>query len=206
MSELARTVQEPAVEPTIDVSTVKEPTDTGHDYDGIREYDHPLPNWWLATLYGAIIFSFGYWMYYHVVSAGPLQTEAYELEMASLEAQRAERAQARGAMNDEALLAMAADPAQTAAGQTTYATYCVACHGLNGEGGIGPNLTDDRFLHGGKPTEILEVITTGVPAKGMAAWGPVLGAEKVSELAAFVVTLKGKNLPGKAPEGEIESE
>jgi len=183
-----------------------EPLDTGHDYDGIREYDNALPNWWLATLYLSIVFAFGYWMYYHVIGTGQLQMEAYHAEMALAEAQQAERAAARGAVGDDELLAMASDGAKVDAGKAEYTTYCVACHGMSGEGGIGPNLTDDHWLHGAKPTEILKVISEGVPSKGMASWGPVLGADKVEKLTAFVITLKGKNVPGKAPEGMLVSD
>lgn len=183
-----------------------EPIDTGHDYDGIREYDNVLPNWWLATLYATIVFSFGYWMYYHVLGTGPLQMDEYHAEMAQAEEAAAAAAAARGALGDDELLAMVADSAKVEDGKSTFATYCVACHGMSGEGGIGPNLTDAYWIHGSKPTEILNVIRDGVPSKGMAAWGPVLGSDKVEKLTAFVVTLKGKDVPGKAAEGELASE
>ncbi|HWV37375.1 MAG TPA: cbb3-type cytochrome c oxidase N-terminal domain-containing protein [Vulgatibacter sp.] len=179
-----------------------EAPDTGHNYDGIREYDNRLPNWWLATLYLTIIFAFGYWAYYHVLSMGPLQHEAYLAEME--EAARAAEAHAasRGAATDESLAAMISDAAAMDEARATFGQYCAACHAANGEGSIGPNLTDAYSIHGHRPTEILKVIGEGVPAKGMPAWGDVLGTRKVEQLAAFVASLEGKNLPGKAPEGE----
>ena len=183
-----------------------EAPDTGHDYDGIREYDNRLPNWWLATLYITIVFAFGYWAYYHVLSMGPLQHEQYLAEMD--QAAKAAEAQAaqRGAATDESLAALVSDAAAMDDAKATFGQYCAACHAANGEGAIGPNLTDAHWLHGGKPTDILKVITDGVPSKGMAAWGQMLGAQKVEHLAAFIVTLKGKNLPGKAAEGELASD
>lgn len=175
--------------------------DMGHDYDGIRELDNRLPNWWLAIFYLTIVFSFGYWAYYHVLKAGPLQMEAYELEMARAEAAAAERGGGE-ALTDEVLLAYAEDEAKVNAGQVTFAQFCAACHGPSGEGGIGANLTDPYWIHGGSPLEILEVVSEGVATAGMPAWKGVLGKQKVEEVTAFVLTLKGKNLPGKGPEGE----
>lgn len=176
--------------------------DTGHEYDGIREYDNVLPNWWLATLWGTIIFAFGYWMYYHVLETGPLQMAEYHAEMQAAEEKMALAASARGAVTDETLTSLAAGPAVDE-GKALFGTYCAACHGVKGEGGIGANLTDDYFLHGSKPTEILKVIEDGVPSKGMPAWGAMLGATKVEQVTAFVLTLHGTNLPGKAAEGEL---
>ena len=119
-----------------------EAPDTGHDYDGIREYDNRLPNWWLATLYISIVFAFGYWAYYHVLSAGPLQHEEYQAEMA--QAAKAAEAQAalRGAATDESLAAIMADTAAMEDAKATFSQYCAACHAASGEGMIGPNLTD----------------------------------------------------------------
>jgi len=176
--------------------------DMGHDYDGIRELDHRLPNWWLAIFYLTIIFSFGYWAYYHVMRAGPLQYEAYEMEMAAAEAAAAARAGDRGELTDEVLLAYSQDATKVAAGQQTFQQFCVACHGAQGEGGIGANLTDPYWIHGNKPLEIHAVIADGVATAGMPAWKSVLGDRKLEEVTAFVLTLKGKNLPGKEPQGE----
>lgn len=179
-----------------------EAPDTGHDYDGIREYDNRLPNWWLATLYLSIIFAFGYWAYYHVLSMGPLQQEEYAAEMAQAEKAAEAQAALRGAATDESLAALSSDTAAMDEAKATYGQYCAACHAANGEGSIGPNLTDTFWIHGARPTDIMKVIKDGVPAKGMPAWGDVLGTQKVEKLSAFVASLEGKNLPGKAPEGE----
>jgi len=179
--------------------------DTGHDYDGIREHDNVLPNWWLATLFISLIFGLGYWIYYHVMNAGQLPADEYAAELDNAaKAARAAAAQ-RGELNDAQLLQMAGAPGTVASGKQTFSQSCASCHGAQGEGLIGPNLTDTAWLHGGRPTQILKTVAGGVAAKGMPAWEPVLGAARVEEAVAYVLTLKGKNLPGKAPEGTVES-
>lgn len=183
-----------------------EDLDTGHEYDGIREFDNKLPNWWLATLFLSIFFSIGYWLYYHTLAVGPDQLGEYEMEMADAAAAAAARAKERGEVTDESLLAASQDPATVGTGKELFGQYCAACHGPDGGGTIGPNLTDDHWITGaGKPTEIREIVISGVTAKGMPAWGQLLGEEKVDQITAFALTLKGKNVPGKGPEGELAS-
>jgi len=174
-----------------------DPTDTGHDYDGIRELDNRLPNWWLATLFATVVFGYGYWFYYHVLDRPGL--------VATLAAEEAAIARAQAdskPATDEMLIALSKDPETVGQGQALFKQQCVACHGDGGEGKIGPNLTDASWLHGGRPSQIHATVSSGVTAKGMPAWGPVLGAAKVRALAAYLETIKGANLPGKAPEGE----
>lgn len=182
----------------------KTPPDTGHDYDGIREYDNKLPNWWLGTLILTVIFGYGYWMYFHVFGAGTSPHAAYVAELERADALAAERMAARGALTDDQLESFARDAAKVSAGQAVFAQHCVACHGPEGAGLIGPNLTDNHWIHdAGKPTGIWKVVTAGVAAKGMPAWGPMLGPDKVEQVVSYVLTLKGKNLPGKAAEGPL---
>lgn len=178
--------------------------DTGHEYDGIRENDNVLPNWWLATLFITIIFGFGYWTYYHMLGAGPLPQAEYAAEVDAATKAAREAARSRGAVSDELLLKMSQAPATVQAGAAIFKTNCIACHGEKGEGKIGPNLTDGVWLHGGKPTEILKTVSDGVLSKGMVAWEPTLGTDRVQDVVAFVLTLKNTNVPGKAPEGVPE--
>jgi cytochrome c oxidase cbb3-type subunit 3 len=173
-----------------------------HTFDGIQEFDNKLPNWWLWILYGSIIFSFAYWIVFHTLAARDLPYAAFEKEMiAAAEAQVA-RAAAEG-LSDESLQLMATIPARTDEGRALFAQYCVVCHLDQGQGLVGPNLTDAYWLHGGRPLDIHKVITEGVPAKGMAAWGNQLGPRRVESVTAFVLTLLDTNVPGKAPEGEL---
>ncbi len=176
--------------------------DTGHDYDGIRELDNRLPNWWLASLVGAIVFGFAYWTYYQVFHAGPTEMAAYHAELA--QAERAAKAlQAAHPLDDATLVAMSKKPAVVAAGSATFHSTCAACHGANAQGLIGPNLTDAYWIHGGRPTEILHTVTSGVPAKGMPTWGPVLGATRVQQVVAYLLTIRDTDVPGKPPQGQL---
>lgn len=174
--------------------------DQGHDYDGIREYDNPLPKWWLAILVVTIVFGYAYWMHYHVAKSGPLQIAEYEAEQAEV----AKKSAAIKPVTDELLLALTKDPQTLALGAQLFAQTCVPCHGTMAEGKIGPNLTDSYWLHGGKPTDILKTVAGGFIEKGMPAWQPTLGAERVRALAAFVVSKRNTNAPGgKEPQGEL---
>ncbi|XXF79914.1 cbb3-type cytochrome c oxidase N-terminal domain-containing protein [Myxococcaceae bacterium GXIMD 01537] len=172
-----------------------------HVYDDIVELDNNLPNWWLGILWGTIIFAVGYWMYYHVTGSGPDQLGEYKAEAAEL----ARRSAGSGPVTDDVLAALAQDADTTKNGQAAFQQNCAACHGAQGQGLIGPNLTDVYWMHGGKPVAIHKSIAEGVVAKGMPAWERTLGAERVRAITAYVLTLKGKNVPGgKAPQGDAE--
>ena len=174
-----------------------------HVYDGIEEQDNHLPNWWLYTLYGACVFALGYWIYYQAYGVGLSPLQAYQRDKAA--AKRAEAAQlmALGDLTDAQLVEMSKNPAIVKQGAEIYATTCFACHLANGGGQIGPNLTDEFWMHGGLPTQILKTVRDGVPDKGMLAWKQQLGEEKVRAVTAYVLTMVGTNVPGgKAPQGE----
>jgi cytochrome c oxidase cbb3-type subunit III len=177
-----------------------------HEYDGIREYDNPLPGWWLATLYGTVLFAVLYFL--NVIpglGSGPGRLAEYDAAMATAQAATQAAAAAHdplAGVTDEALLALARDPAKLALGRTTFATMCVACHGPDGGGVIGPNLTDAYWLHGGRPTQILNTVNNGVLDKGMPPWGKSLPADQVIAVAAYVTTLAGTHPKApKAPQG-----
>jgi cytochrome c oxidase cbb3-type subunit 3 len=174
-----------------------------HEYDGIREYDNPPPGWIMAILYATLVFSVGYWLVFHVFDRGLLPVARYEVEVA----RAAELQLARFAgqePTDESLALMAQTPAGTVEGAQIFQQFCIACHNVDGSGNVGPNLTDAYWIHGGSPLQMLQTVTNGVPAKGMVAWGAQLGPSRVQKVVAFLVTLKGRNLPGKAPQGELE--
>jgi cytochrome c oxidase cbb3-type subunit 3 len=174
-----------------------------HVYDGIQEYDNRLPNWWLFILYASIVFAVGYWLVFHTFGVGDLQIAKYDKEMiAATEAQLA--AMAGMEMNDDALLMIATLPERVDEGRQLFETYCVVCHMEQGQGSVGPNLTDEFWIHGGSPMAIHETVTDGVLSKGMAAWGNQLGPKRVQSVVGYVLTLKNTNVPGKAPEGEPE--
>lgn len=161
-----------------------------HVFDGIEEYDKRLPNWWLYTLYLSILYAAGYWGYYEWLHVGATEVQIVETAMAKIEANRL----ASSPLDDAGLWKMSQNSAFIEAGQATYASSCAACHlvSLRGKSesiaAIGPDLTDSSWIHGGKPTEVYNTIMKGVLAKGMPGWGPVLGAKKVSEVTAFVLS------------------
>lgn len=161
-----------------------------HVYDGIQEYDKRLPNWWLYTLYITIVFWVGYWAYYEWIRVGPSGTEVVDAAMAKIATERLSAAK----LDDTSLWAMSRNPAFITAGKATFDANCAACHlvSLRGKSesavAIGPDLTDTEWLHGGRPTEVHDLVTKGVLVKGMPAWGPVLGARKITEVTAYILS------------------
>lgn len=155
-----------------------------HVFDGIAEYDRRLPNWWLLTLYGSIVFAVVYWM---ATQHFPGKSDGDKV-MTEIQDIRAAKLAAAGNYDDAALWEMSKNPSIVAAGAASYATSCVACHGDKLQGGIGFNLADSTWVHGGKPTEVMKTVSDGVLVKGMPAWGAVLGPKKTAEVVAFVLS------------------
>jgi cytochrome c oxidase cbb3-type subunit III len=176
-----------------------------HEYDGIHEADNNLPRWWLVTLWGTVAFAAVYYLHYSAFRSGLNPGDAYREEAKAAASAEAERIKAMGTITPEAMVTLSKDPATVALGKETFTTYCTACHGPNAGGTIGPNLTDEYWLHGGKPDQIYKTVRDGWPDKGMIAWAPSLGEQKVRAVAAYVLTLKNTNVAGgKAPQGEKE--
>ena len=176
--------------------------DTGHLYDGIRELDNRLPNWWLGILWGSIVWAAAYFLYY-VMGSGPTLVKTYETEHMEAAIAASQNAASKPTLSENALLAIRKDPARLAQGKEVFTSKCLPCHGAAGQGGIGPNLTDDYWIHGGKLTEMLTVVTNGVADKGMPPWGPVLKEEEIQSVVGYIRSLHGTNPAGaKAPQGE----
>ncbi|RMG12756.1 MAG: hypothetical protein D6731_13330 [Planctomycetota bacterium] len=182
--------------PAVDPVTGAEILD--HNYDGIQEYDNPLPGWWSFIFWATIIFTPLYVAYYHW-GPGLLVFEEYEQDRA---ARAGAAPSGESGPSEEALAALAADEAKMKQAAELFAQKCVACHGPQGQGLIGPNLCDDYFLHGPTRLDAYRTIRDGVPAKGMIAWGKQLSPEQLQLLAAYVSSLRGSNPPNpKAPQG-----
>ena len=176
-----------------------------HEYDDIQEYDNALPLWWLVTFFGSTGFAIGYFFVYQTFKAADLPNGAFEKEVAVQRAADAERIKALGNITDDSLMLLSKDMATVAKGKEIFTTNCVVCHRADAGGNIGPNLTDKTWLHGGKPAQIFKTVNEGVLTKGMAAWGPQLGTDKVQNVVAYVLTLKDTNVAGgKAPQGVEE--
>lgn len=173
-----------------------------HSFDGIQEFDNQLPKWWLWTLYLTCIFAAGYWVHYVVLGSGPSSYEEYTAEVRAADELVAARL---GPISNETLQEFAKLESKVAAGRAVFVEHCVICHTANGGGSIGPNLTDAYWLHGGKPMDMLKVIEDGVIAKGMASWKGILGRGKITEVIAYLLTIKNTNVTGgKEPQGTLE--
>ncbi len=168
-------------------------------HDGIEEYDNALPRWWLGIFFLCLIFGYGYWFYYHVAHAGPGQLGEYRAQKHAIEVARRPPP---APIDDAALTALMADPAAVADGVRIFTKNCVSCHGARAQGTIGPNLTDSFWLHGGRPVQIHQIVADGFLTKGMPTWKRVLGPRAVRRVTAYVLTLEGRDEPGKAPQGE----
>lgn len=181
--------------------------DLGHDYDGIRELDNRLPPWWVWTFYITILIAVGYLYVYHGSDIGLTQHEEYVEEMAKGEEQRAAFAARQKDAIDENNLVMTNDPKDLEKAYGIYMANCAACHGPEGQGGVGQNLTDKYWVHGGSLKDIYMTIKNGVPEKGMIAWKTQLSPPTILKMASYIKTLQGTNPPNpKAAQGELYEE
>lgn len=170
----------------------------GHDYDGIQEFDNPLPMWWLWTFFGTIIFSFMYYIHYEF-KVGPSSDQELSADMAAIDQLKSKADESAPAVD---LATLTKDPKLAQVGALVYAGKCAACHGDKGQGLVGPNLTDKSWIHGAKPEELLVTIKKGVLDKGMPPWDGILKTDEIHGVIAYIYSLKGSNPPGgKAPQG-----
>ena len=178
---------------------------TDHAYDGIQELDNRLPPWWLYGFYFTIVFGIGYVLYFHVFQVGNLQEAEYKQEMADAEQQVALYLASLDNLIDETNVTLTKEEADLAIGKESYMkTQCVTCHGAGGEGGVGPNLTDQYWLHGGGVKDVFKTIKYGVPEKGMKSWQKDLTPKQMQQVTSFILSLEGTNPPNpKDPQGEL---
>jgi cytochrome c oxidase cbb3-type subunit 3 len=174
---------------------------TDHAYDGIQEFDNPMPRWWRLTFWATFYFAICYSLWHLVYKDGPPVAEEYAADMRAFREQTAKR-EMGGAVTEESLAKAMANTALMADAESVFKNRCVQCHGPNGQGVIGPNLTDGYWIHGqGKLMDIYSVVNQGVANKGMPAWGRQLPEIEIAKLAAYIGTLRNKNVPGRPPEG-----
>ncbi|MEM9676194.1 MAG: cbb3-type cytochrome c oxidase N-terminal domain-containing protein [Bacteroidota bacterium] len=177
---------------------------TDHEYDGIYELDNNLPPWWKAMFYVTIVFGVVYLLNYHVFDTGDLQGAEYEKEMAAAQAEIEAFLATQENSVDETNVTMVEDDARLASGQSMYMQKCSPCHGAEGGGGVGPNLTDQYWIHGGDIKDIYKTIKYGIPAKGMIPWESQLSPAQMQDISSYIITLEGTDPPNpKEPEGEL---
>lgn len=178
-----------------------------HDYDGIQELNNPIPAWFMYLFYITIIFAVGYLLNYHVFHTGQLQYEEYKTEMVQADAAKKLYLSKAANQVDENTVKLVKDPAVLAAGQAVFKQNCVACHGDHAQGMVGPNLTDDFWLHGHKVNDLFKTVKYGVLAKGMPTWEKVLSPGQISAVVNYVKSLHGTNPANpKAPQGTEEKD
>ena len=174
-----------------------------HDFDGIKELDSKIPPWFSWLFIITIIFAAYYMIDYHIIGSGEVQYEEYaqEVKIASLEKEALIKS---GAFVNEETVTLLSDASALDAGKTIYDLNCIACHAADGGGIVGPNLTDDYWIHGGGIKNVFKVIKYGVVEKGMIAWQTQLNPNQIQEVASYVLSLHGTTPAApKAPEGEI---
>lgn len=177
-----------------------------HVYDGIEEQDHPIPLWFSLLFYGTILFGGVYYYWYELGEGRSIQAEYAAHSVRDELREREARNNGPGVTESE-LRALLDQPPQLAGGKSVFVSKCASCHGNQAEGGIGPNLTDDYWLHGAQATDIHRTIADGVLDKGMPPWGSVLSAEEIHQVTAYVLSVRGTRPPNaKAPQGDLVKE
>lgn len=175
-----------------------------HDFDGIRELDNSLPPWWLNLFILSIIWAGLYMYYYHWGGNGPSSAQEYEMAVERAEKEQAIALAGLGQQVDESNVVALTESGDLSEGELIFKNICAACHGPSGEGTVGPNMTDEYWLHGGGIKNIFRTIKYGVPEKGMISWQAQLTPKDIQKVASYILTLQGTNPPnGKAPQGEI---
>ena len=169
-----------------------------HSYDGIKELNNPIPAWFNWLFYGSILFGACYLYYYHI-GGGERQDDEYQTELVNAEIAKKKFLAKSGKAIDENTVKI--DPTEIVSGKGVFDANCIACHGENGEGLVGPNLTDEFWLHGGSASDIFKVVKYGVPEKGMVSWEKNLSAKNISELTNYIISLKGTK-PANAKEAQ----
>ncbi len=176
---------------------------TDHDYDGIQELDNGMPPMLKYIFVITVLFAAYYLVDYHVIKASPLQIAEYEAQLEKGAADKLEYLKKAGASVDENTVTLLTDESMLSAGQKVFATNCVACHGDKGQGGVGPNLTDKFWIHGGGIKDLFKTIKYGVPDKGMRSWQSEIKPADIQAVSSYILkTFGGTNVAGgKAPQG-----
>jgi cytochrome c oxidase cbb3-type subunit III len=174
--------------------------DLGHEYDGIRELNNRLPPWWLYGFYLSILFAVIYLWRFHVSHDGPSSKEEYENSVAKAELKTKEFLKSKGDAVDENTVTLLTSADDVTAGKAIFIKSCAVCHKESGAGLVGPNLTDDYWLHGNDLKSIFKIIRYGINA--MPQWQNAYSNKQIAQVTSYIKTLHGtKPADPKAPEG-----
>lgn len=174
---------------------------TDHAYDGIEEYDNPLPGWWKWLFAASIVFSPFYWMFYHGGASGRSVEEQYEVALAAnTRLQFAEIGELKA--DADTIVEFMHKPSWLKVGQSVFKANCISCHGREGEGKVGPNLTDEAYKNVKQIEDVARVIVEGANAGAMPSWKNRLHPNEIVLVSSYVASLRGTDVEGgKAPEG-----
>ena len=177
-----------------------------HNYDGIKELDNALPPWWKYGFYITIVVAVFYFLKFEVWHTGMNPTEEYNTEMTIAKTETdAYLASAKENVDENTVTDL--DAAGNAAGKAIFAKTCVPCHLAEGQGIVGPNLTDEYWIHGGSIKDIFKTIKYGFPDKGMQSWQTTYSPVEMQQLSSYIRSLRGTNPPNpKAPQGDLYKE
>lgn len=181
--------------------------DTGHDYDGIRELDNVTPPWFTTAFILSIIFAVVYILRYHVFKTAPLQIEEFHIEMAQAEKEKEVYLATQEEMVDETNVTLLFDASDLEAGKKIFNTSCALCHMEDMGGGIGPNLVDRYWIHGGSVKDVFSIIKYGAREKGMVPWKDEYSPKQIAQVASYILSLQGTTpAKPKEPQGELYKE
>ncbi len=177
----------------------------GHEYDGIHELDNRMPPWLQFMFVGTVVFAIAYSLYYHAFGFGELQMEELENELAMADVQKKAYIEKMGAGINEENVTLLTEGPGIKEGGVIFTEKCAACHAADGGGGVGPNLTDNYWIHGGNITYVFKVVKYGVPEKGMISWEKQLPPQEMQKVASYILAQLHGTKPAtpKEPQGEL---
>ena len=174
-----------------------------HEYDGIAELNNPTPPWFMGLFYSTIAFGIVYLLIFHVFGKGNIMEQEYTQEVAIAEKERAAFIKLVAGKINENTVTLLNDKKGMEVGKVLFTQYCTACHGQNAEGKVGPNLTDEYWLHGGTIKAVFHTVTEGVPEKGMISWKKQLNPLQIQQVGSYILSLQGTKPAGaKEPQGD----
>ncbi len=180
------------------------PLELSHDYDGIEELDNDLPRWWLGIFWATALLALFYVPYYHWMRPDKLPANAWEKADAERRTVLTTTDQDNAQQEGEDLTALYEKNDWQEDGKMTYRTFCVPCHAADGGGGIGPNMTDDYYIHGGTLADLVHIVSEGVPSKGMVPWKASLRPDDIRAVAFYLRSLRGTTAANPIPaQGEL---
>lgn len=188
----------------------KDPLLIDHEADGIQELDNLLPRWWVWLFYLTTLFAVAYMLYYHLYKGGDPDLKKYGQQAAEyrrewIRGEAIKQAALKEFESSIATLTPQVDKQVLNEGQQVFMKLCAPCHRADGGGLVGPNLTDDYWIHGSNFVDNVKTIINGVPEKGMLTWRGILKPNEIKAVASYIYTLRGTKPPNpKPPENQAQ--